>query len=191
MITVMVAKMTRSGWTEEQLMALPDIGHKYELIEGRLAAATAGAYHADLGTRIGAAVMGFALHGRLGWVLAANTGFWMRSGNLRCPDVSVVLRSRFPGQKRITMKFVQGAPDLAVEIVSPSDTMDAMHDRVVEYFDNGTRLAWVIDPAAETALVYRDDARPSGLITVDGVLNGDPILPGFTYAMRDLFEVWE
>jgi len=88
----------------------------------------------------------------------------------------------------MTKKFFKGAPDLAAEILSPEDTGAAMHKKLLEYFADGTRLAWVVDPENRSVLVYRSPDT-STLLRAGDYLDGQDILPGFTFPVSDLFEV--
>jgi Uma2 family endonuclease len=78
-------------------------------------------------------------------------------------------------------------PDLAVEVLSPSNSAVEIHEKVVDYLTAGTRLIWVVDPHTRTVIVYgsRDESR---LLTLGDDLEGGEILPGFRIAIADLFE---
>src|SRR5207247_5360218 len=91
---------------------------------------------------------------KLGIVCGSSAGYWMKSGNLRSPDVSFIAKERLQGLRHAPKKFFQGAPDLVVKILSPSDAVDELHEKIVEYFESGARLNWVLNPEEETVLVY-------------------------------------
>ena len=146
----------------------------------------AGTRHGDLAIQIAAALYNFGAR-RLGRVLDSSTGFRMQEGNVRSPDVSFLSRERLRGLKKLPTGFFDGAPDLAVEILSPSDTLTGLHERLVEYFANGTRLAWVVNPLEETVLVYQEAAHSERLLHKGDVLEGAPLLPGFSLALSELF----
>jgi Uma2 family endonuclease len=82
--------------------------------------------------------------------------------------------------------FFDGPPDLAVEIISPNDTLAEVAMKAAEYLSYGTRRVWVINPRNRTATVYRPDHEPR-LIAENGSLDGEDVLPGFSLALADLF----
>jgi Uma2 family endonuclease len=83
--------------------------------------------------------------------------------------------------------FPELAPDLAVEVLSPSDSPRHMLDKVGEYLQAGVRLVWLIDPAKRHAVVYRSMTTVHEIGT-DGVLDGEDVLPGFRYPLAGIFE---
>lgn len=179
--------LTQPTWTDEALMALPDTGQKVELIDGDLVMTPAGGRHGNLAMFLGGQLELFARKGKLGRVLDSSTGFRMRGGNLRSPDVSFVGRERLRGLKQLPLGFMEGAPELAVEVLSPTDTLAGLHQRLVEYFESGTRLAWVVNPLEETVLVYRSAAHPEALLRAPDHLDGEDLLPGFELPLTELF----
>jgi Uma2 family endonuclease len=106
---------------------------------------------------------------------------------LRMPDVAFISLDRFPGRKLPKERVYRVAPDLAVEILSDSNTEGEMRLKLDEYFEAGVRLVWYIDPPTRTAKVYtsREDVE-----TIDerGFLDGRDVLPGFRLRLGELFE---
>lgn len=104
---------------------------------------------------------------------------------MRVPDISFVTWERVPD---VSDKFREGPPDLAVEVVSPSDRATAMHRRVQDYLTSGTRQVWVLWPSQRALTVYEADgsARELG---ADALLDGGNVLPGFSVQVADLFEI--
>lgn len=102
---------------------------------------------------------------------------------IRAPDAAFVATDRVPVDRT---GFARLAPDLAVEVVSPSNTMREINDKICDYLDAGTRMVWIIEPRRRTVTVYRshDDIRILG--EGDEVDGGD-VLPGFSLRVRDLF----
>ena len=84
-------------------------------------------------------------------------------------------------------RYFQGAPDLVVEILSPWDRTIRTHDKMVEYFDSGARLAWVINPEEKSALVYRTPEADRLLRVMTDALDGEDLLPGFRLPLAELF----
>jgi Uma2 family endonuclease len=173
-------------WTEEELMALPDDGRKYELVNGEIVTSNAGIEHEFIGIRLSNPLWDFVREHRLGIVCGSSAGYWMKSGNLRLPDVSFIAKERLQGLRYAPKKFFQGAPDLVVEILSPSDTVESLHEKIVEYFESGTRLLWVLNPEEQTVLVYHSP-QPDRLLRPGDFLDGETIIPGFSMPVGELF----
>ena len=180
-----VATTTQRTWTDEQLMALPDDG-KYELVDGELLhMSPAGARHGNIVTRLLARIHVFVTERRLGYVFDGQTGFRLPDGNLRSPDVSFVAAARLSGD--VPAGFLHVAPDLAVEVLSPTDRAGDVAHKVGEYLGVGVRLLWVIDPEKLSAVAYRPGTTPKG-VRLDGALDGEEVLPGFSCPLRELLE---
>lgn len=110
----------------------------------------------------------------------------MKSGNKRSPDVSFVAKDRLKGLKKLPKRFFEGAPDLAVEVISPSNTFEEIHQEIVEYFESGSRLVWVINPDEESVVVYRG-TTPDRLLKITDFLDGEEVVDGFRLAIAELF----
>jgi Uma2 family endonuclease len=173
---------TTRAITDEELLNLPKDGNKYEVVEGELRMSPAGWPHEVVVAELIALLAPFVKGRRLGSVLGSNTLYVLPSGNRRGPDVSFVKAGRLPDR---TTPFPKLAPDLAVEVVSPSDTPRAMLDRVGEYLQAGVSLVWVIDPVKRTAAIYRSftDVRQ---VDEHGTLDGEDVIPGFSCRLQDL-----
>lgn len=104
---------------------------------------------------------------------------------LRGPDVAVVLEPRSgegqPGG------WVLAAPDLAVEVLSPSDASSAMQQKVLEYLEAGARLVWIVDPEARTVTVHRPDGS-ANIVRAHQTLTGEDVLPGFSVDVSEIVE---
>ena len=85
-------------------------------------------------------------------------------------------------------KFLYGAPDLAVEVLSPGDPRDMIERKLEKYFQHGTRLAWVADPKRQTVIVHSLDAVTK-LTAPANTLTGGEVLPGFKCRLRDVFKL--
>jgi Uma2 family endonuclease len=101
-----------------------------------------------------------------------------------------VAKERLKGLKHPPRGFFQGSPDLAVEILSPSNTVEEIHEKIVEYFENDTRLVWVIHPDEKYVLVYHS-SEPTGFLRPQDLLEGEAIVPGFSLSVAELFEEWD
>lgn len=173
-----MATTTRTAATEEDLLAAPEDGYKRELVDGEICVSPAGARHGHVCVELVTRLAPFVKERRLGFVFDSSTGFRLPGGNVRLPDVALVARGRFEGDTP-TEGFSPVPPDLAVEVLSPSDRPRQVLDRIGEYLGAGVRLVWVIDPGKRKATVYRSltDVR-----TIDdaGTLDGEDVVPGFT-----------
>ena len=116
--------------------------------------------------------------GEVGFYLARNPD------TVRAPDVAFVARERFP--HGLPQEFIDGAPDLAVEVVSPNDSHADVMEKVGEYLDAGTRLVWVASRRTRSVTVHRPDGTAQTL-RADDVLSGEDVLPGFQVRVRELF----
>lgn len=105
---------------------------------------------------------------------------------VRGPDVAFVSTERLPGGA-LPEGFIRGAPDLAVEILSPSDNPDDLQQKVRDYLEGGARLLWLLAPKARTATVYRPDGSARLLRETDA-LDGEDVLPGFRLPLNEIFE---
>jgi Uma2 family endonuclease len=125
---------------------------------------------------------------RMGVVMTADAGFILARDpdTLRGPDVSYVTRERYDALTDETRAF-PGPPDLAVEILSPSDRESDVHAKIADYLAAGTRLVWVVDPRHERVTVYRDLLAPRQL-EAKGELDGEDVIPGFRVRVREIFE---
>lgn len=177
-----VAKM----WTEEELLALPSDG-KHELVDGELVfMSPAGGFHGRVSSRLGGRLTVFVEDRGLGGVYDGQTGFWMKSGNLRAPDVSFVAQEKLDKLGASPEGFFKFAPDLAVEVLSPSESMKDMQGKIDDYFASGTRLVWVLIPRIKGARIFHERKR-SKLLRADESLSGEDVVPGFSIRLSDLY----
>jgi Uma2 family endonuclease len=128
----------------------------------------------------------FVKERQLGYLFDSSTGFRLPGGNVRLPDVAFVARGRF-ADEQVPEGFADLAPDLAVEVLSPSDQSRDILDKVGEYLQAGVRLVWVIDPKLRTAAVHKSltDVRRLG---PEDSLDGEDVLPGFRCRLADVID---
>ena len=175
--------------TADDLFRLPDDGfHRYELVKGELVTmAPPGFGHGGTAFRIarhaGNAVERLALGGEV----VVEAGFMLQRDpdTVRGPDVAYVSAQRLPARDQ-RARYFEGAPDLAVEVVSPNDTVADVLEKVQEYLAAGTRLVWVAEERTRTVTVYRPNGSAQVLHESE-TLSGEEVLPGFTLAVRDIF----
>ena len=175
--------------TADELIRMPDDGFKYELVEGRLIKMTpAGSLHGQISIRLAARLLVYVEERDLGAVFSADTGFHLQRDpdTVRAPDVSFVVKARLTDG--IPTGYWPGPPDLAVEVVSPSDSMAEVQSKAQEYLRKGVRLVWVVLPKKRAVAVYRPDT-PSEMLSEHDVLDGGEVVPGFRYPLARLFDV--
>ena len=184
----MAAPMQRELMTAEELFELPDDDCRREIVNGLLIHMTpSGAAHGVVTVRIGQYLNEHAAAHELGVCCGAETGFILRRDPdvVRAPDAAFVAGSRIP-ETGVPTTYWPFAPDLAVEVVSPSDRLADVHVKVAEYFSAGTRQVWIVEPATRTVHAYRGphDVQVFG---ADDELTGDDVLPGFRCEVGRLF----
>lgn len=176
--------------TDEDLLRMPRDGQKYERVDGQVRVSPGGVRHSAVTLRLAARLLAFVSARKLGHVLESSPGFrWPgrnpeRPDNVRSPDVSFIAAGRFPDERE-PEGFAALAPDLAVEVVSPSDRHGDVLEKVGEYLDAGTRLVWVINPERRTAAAYRSDTDVR-VISESDVLEGEDVVPGFACPLKDV-----
>jgi Uma2 family endonuclease len=164
-------------------------GWRTELVRGRVVREPpAGLEHGWLAGRIFLLIARFVEEHRLGIVVAAETGFVLADAppTVRGPDTAFVAAHRLPVGPTGIKGFARFAPDLAVEVVSPSNTRKAIRDKVKDYLDAETRLVWVLDPDDSSITVSRADGTVEVRRAGDD-LDGEDVLPGFRVPVSELF----
>lgn len=171
--------------TAEELFELPDAKH-YELVRGvpRVCEPPGGA-HGRLAMHVGALLNEHVQRLGLGSVLV-EAGYVLRRmpDTVRGPDISFISVARLPPDQ-IPETFIPGAPDLAVEIISPSSRWSEVEERVADYLAGGARLVWLLDPR-EHRVVVRHPDRPPAVLTENDTLDGEDVVPGFTLPVAEL-----
>ncbi|HSE35995.1 MAG TPA: Uma2 family endonuclease [Blastocatellia bacterium] len=174
--------------TADDLLRVPRDGYRYELSKGELIREPpAGNIHGKRTMRLGWRLARHVEANDLGVVFAAETGFRLASDpdTVRAPDVAFVANTRVEKAGEFD-GFWPGAPDLAVEVMSPRDSYTGVEQKVLEYLSAGTRAVWVVDPSRRTVTVYRSLAETTILTEAD-TLDGGEIIPGFTCIIAEIF----
>jgi Uma2 family endonuclease len=186
-----VESKTKAYYTPEDLLAMPD-GKSYELVGGQLVERNMGVESSWISGRLHSRLDRFCEHHGIGWALVPDSGYQCfphEPGLVRKPDVSFVRYGRFPGG--VLPKGWAGIPpDLAVEVVSPNDTVYDLEDRLSDYQKVRVPLIWVIHPKSRTVRIYRSDGTESVLHENDE-LSGEDVIPGFQCLVRELFPAHE
>ena len=180
---------TRTGYTTaEDLLVMPDDGCRYELVRGELKKmAPAGHVHGKTAMRATLPLGQYVAANGLGEVYAAETGFILNRNpdTVRAPDVSFIRQDRVQ-EVGDTAGYWPGAPDLAIEVVSPGDSFNEVEEKVFDWLWAGTLMVVVVNPGRRTVTVYRS---PSDivLLTENDVLEGGNVVPGWSLPVKDMF----
>jgi Uma2 family endonuclease len=177
---------TYQNMTAEQLLATPGLG-RCELVRGELILMTpAGFEHGSIVVNVTLPLGGFVRKHRLGIVTGAETGFHIACDpdTVRAPHVGFVRAERVPSTR--LRGFFPGAPDLAVEVLSPDDRATQVLAKVNDWLAAGCLLVWVVDPAKRTVSVYHKQGETLTLGAEDE-LSGDDVLQGFRLSVGEIF----
>lgn len=177
----------RRLFTADDLLRMPD-ELRVELIKGKLICMppSPGASHGSIGMDLATEANYFIRRHKLGQGFMAETGFKLESDpdTVIAPDFAFVSKDRLP--EVMPAKYLELAPDLVLEVRSPSDRLPKVVEKMNQWIDGGVRLAWELNPATRILTVYRPEQQPQEL-TVDDTLTGEDVLPGFELAIRSLF----
>ena len=172
--------------TAAELLALPDDDYRYELVRGTLLRRPPSSFrHGRTVARVVSGLGQFVDERQLGTVLA-KSGYHLEwyPDTVRAPDVSFISAERLPPDD-LPHGYPMLAPDLAVEVLSPSERPGARREKMQDYFAAGTRLVWEIDPAQRTITVYRSAHDGITFVATDEV-TGAEVLPGFVCRVAEL-----
>jgi Uma2 family endonuclease len=172
--------------TAEQLLQAPDLG-PCELVRGKLVQGTYSSFEAGrIAASLAVDLAGFVEPRKLGAVLIGGPGCQIAHDpdTVRAPDIAFVRAERIPKQN--LDGFLQGAPDLAVEILSHSDLASEVLAKVLDWLEAGCRTVWVVDPETKTVSVYRSRTEIAVLTAADTLTGGD-VLPGFSLPVNEIF----
>jgi Uma2 family endonuclease len=183
-----MAATTAKLFTAEELQALPDDGQRYEIVRGELVQMPpTGFEHSDIAGGIVTRLNNFVWRDHLGRVASEGAGFMLSRGPdmLLSPDASFVSRERLPavGDRA---GFLNLAPDLVVEVMSPHDTVSEVAEKVSIYLQAGVRLVWVVLPKQRLVHVYANEHEIK-ILHVGDTLDGGDVLPGFSLTVADIF----
>lgn len=178
---------TRLLTADEFLTAAPQ-DKRSELVRGEMIIMDpAGFEHGEIAGNIFALLHNYVRKHQLGKVFAAETGFVLTHDpdTVRAPDAAYVSKARLELQAR-RRGFFDGAPDLAVEVASPSENAEDIQAKVIEYLEAGTHLVLYLYPRNRTITVYRslDDIH---VLTIDDVVDASDVIPDFRVDVREIF----
>jgi Uma2 family endonuclease len=158
-----------------------------ELIDGVLVDKAAGYGEAFLTPYLIAISNGFVRQRNLGLVTGTGGTIRLWPGRVRIPDVAFFSWDRLPGRRRPRDPIPTLAPNLAIEVLSRSNTSAEMRRKREDYFSVGVNLVWEVDPEARTVTVYTRPEPADAVLTPTDTLDGGTALPGFTLSLRELF----
>ncbi len=172
--------------TGEELSAMGDIG-PCELVEGEIIKMSpTGEKHGYVEFNLGGELRAFVRQHKLGRISGGETGIFTHRNpdTVRGADIVYISNERYAQRK--SSSFLDVAPELVVEIMSPDDRWSDVTKKLEEYFSIGVRLVWVVDPESESIYAYRSltDVRH---FTKNDTLPGDDVLSGFGVSVADLF----
>jgi Uma2 family endonuclease len=172
--------------TGDDLLAMGDIG-ACELVDGRIVPMTpTGSEHGAIELRLGAALSTYVRARRLGWVLGGEVGIYTKRSpdRVRGADIAVISKARLPDGPG--KRFLEVAPELVVEILSPDDRWQDVRQKIDEYFMIGVDRVWVVEPDNRCALVFASPTDSRKLTDADE-LRGEGLLHGFSLGVAQLF----
>jgi Uma2 family endonuclease len=179
---------TSQQFTAEKLFQMPDDGFRYELVKGELKAMTpSGSKHGMIVINLTLPLAAYVKANQLGIVLGAETGFRLARDpdTVRAPDIAFVAKDQIP-PTGVPETFWTGPPDLAVEVLSPADTLYDVEEKVADWLSAGTRMVWLVNPKQRTIHLHRPGSATVTLKENDQ-LEGQDVLPGFRCPVAEIF----
>ena len=179
---------TTTAVTADQLLRMPDDGYRYELVAGELRKMTpAGWRHCVIASWLHGRLAHYVEEHDLGRGFCAEPGFLLARDpdTVRAPDFAFIHKDHLPDVDP-EEAYWPGAPDLAVEVLSPGDTVAEVDDKVKAWLDAGAAMVWVVNPKWENVTVYRS-ATDIRVLTKNDELDGQDVVPGFRCRVGDVF----
>ncbi|HEY8751474.1 MAG TPA: Uma2 family endonuclease [Tepidisphaeraceae bacterium] len=173
--------------TADEFMSMRDSAD-FELIDGHLVERKLmGAHSSLIAAQMIRLIGNFVAEHSTGWVFDSEATYrcFGSADTLRRPDASFIRSGRLSGE-RVPETYIDIAPNLAAEVISPSNTADEIEAKVLEYLAAGVELVWVVYPHARTVHIRRADGS-SDVASENQQLDGGKVLPGFACRVRDLF----
>lgn len=173
--------------TADELLLLPKVDKLYELVQGELITMPPAGYnHGAVGVNVVALLSAHVRSNHLGCVTGPDTGFVLHHDpdTVRAPDISFVRQDRLLDPRPV--KYWEGAPDLAIEVLSPSDSATEMDAKVQEYLDAGATEVIVINPKLKMVKIFRHGQTATVLRSGD-ILRDLASVPGFQCDVDEIF----
>ena len=180
---------TQVQTTADELLRLPRGKGRYELIQGELKTmAPASSEHGNLAMDFGTLLNVHVRAHKLGKVYAAETGFKLTSDpdTVRAPDAAFISQARLDEVGRVK-GYWPGAPDLALEVISPNDLYTEVSEKVAEWLQAGSKMVVVVNPRTQQVLVHLSPTEVK-VLGVEDTLGGGDVVPGWMLPIRELFD---
>jgi Uma2 family endonuclease len=182
---IMSLMKTEKPATVADLLRMPKDGRLYELVDGEILVSPAGMRHSEIAAKIVHIIATYLEKRPIGKVFTENVGIALPNGNVRSPDVTFVGTEKLPPGE-LTEGFGELVPDLAVEVLSPSDRLKEVGRKIGEFLDCGVPVVWLVDPRRESVVLYRS-LSDTQQFTADDTITGEPVLPGFSCKVAQFF----
>jgi Uma2 family endonuclease len=179
-----MATLTRMTRQDLEKLQAQNPDYRMELVDGKIIVMSPSGYESEeVATNMGVCLHNWVRPRKLGRVTASSAGFELPNSNVRAPDVSFVLAERL---RRSPRSYAELAPDLMVEVKSPSDTLKSLRDKIQEFLSQGTQVGILLNPEKHSVEIYRPN---QDVVTLgDGdILTVPDLLPGFEVAVADLW----
>ena len=172
--------------TGQELLAMGDIG-PCELIDGRIVTiAPTGGEHGFVEFNLGSELRAFVREHQLGWVMGGEVGIYTRRDPDRVRGADIVFLAKERAADRPGRGFLEIAPNLVVEVMSPNDRWQKVHQKIEEYFAIGVQWVWVVEPENRALRVFRSTTEAQKL-NEDDTLVGEGALAGFALPVAEIF----
>jgi Uma2 family endonuclease len=158
--------------------------YRMELVDGNIIIMSPSGYESDeVALELGAQLRNWVRPRKLGRVTGSSAGFDLPNSNVRSPDISFVLASKL---QRSPRSYAELAPDLMVEVKSPTDTIKSLRDKITDFLSLGTKVGILVNPEKHGVEIYRPDE--DAIVLGDGdILSVPDLLPGWEVAIADLW----
>ena len=184
-----IANAETKRLTADDLLRLYSEGVRGELIRGVLCETMPTGYeHGKTVANLTILLGSFVKSRKLGSLTASDSGVWLEHDpdTVREPDVAYFSSEKIPLGVRVP-GYAEVVPDLVVEVVSPNDSLSEVNDKALMWLSYGVRLVWVVNPSTRSVDGYRE-GRVASTLTENDALDGLDALPGFTCAVREIFD---
>jgi Uma2 family endonuclease len=180
---------TTSQVTVADLLALPmGMGQRYELVMGELRVMSpAGWRHGNVVSNLHGRLEAYVRQNDLGMMFGAETGFRLARDpdTVRAPDIAFIAKKSLP-KELPNDAFWPGAPDLAVEVLSPDDRTGEVDEKIEAWLVAGAAAVWIVDPKLRTVTLY-EAANQVSVRAAGQTLDGGRVVPGFSCPVDELF----
>ena len=178
--------------TEKDVLKLLEAPRKRicELIDGILVEKAMGFWESTLASIITHYIWAYLDEFDLGMAFSPDAPIRVKTGRIRFPDTGFISWERIDGEYDEKKWLINVMAELAVEVLSKSNTKKEMDNKLIDYFDAGVRLVWYVDPKTETIAVYTSPEAKTTL-TINDTLDGGDVLPGFSLPLKKLFRRME